>query len=826
MSSSWSKERYEADFDTSRASLPIYKYKDDLIEAIKEFQILIVVGDTGSGKTTQLPQYINEAFSDKRIIVTQPRRIAAISASTRVADEMGEKVGANVGYSIRFESVKSSHTKILYMTDGALLRTAATDPTLVSNADIVILDEAHERSLETDVLFGLLKRAVKERPELKLVIMSATLDMDKFSSFFDEAPVFTVPGRMYGVELFYATKVKMGALKSQFVTKAVEAIVHIHKSEEPGDILVFLTGQQDIETCCRRIIEESDKLRSSEIKHYPSIKHLTVHPIYSALDTIEQKEVFRPAREGHRKVVVATNIAQTSVTIPGIRYVVDSGFVKEKMFDPQTGVDALLVTPISKSAATQRAGRAGRTAPGKVFRLYSREAFEDMDKDTTPEIQRSSLIGTVISLKKMGIDDVLRFEFLDPPDTKLLIMALKQLFYLGAIDEFGKLTPLGRKMSDLPTSPFVSRSLIAACEQFGCGEEWLTLAAMLSSEDIFVSPRTEAKRVEAEGIHSSFSHKSGDHVALLRIFAAFTESGDDPSWCRARYLRYRALRSARNVRKQLEEIVRGLGLKLTSCRIPSRSRPDQSSSQSRRSRGKHRNDDPEGEEFVMNDYLEDYNATPILQALSSGFFLNTAKRHTQKPFFYHYLGATGSTNSEVNLNKKSIRGDGDDSMTGSPSFLSLHIHPSSCLADLTTHANRSVEWVVYNDVQYINRANMRIVSRIDFSWVNEGLARVSGCDVRKLIETSGGEVSSPTKRESGDDNGVKNGKKRRRSSVLAVQDSSGEGDAVEVKDAHPESKKLNVMPSVSTPDAGVQEANDREARVNEAKARYLARKKK
>ncbi|KAI9358557.1 P-loop containing nucleoside triphosphate hydrolase protein [Zopfochytrium polystomum] len=633
-SSTFDAERYRADFDTSSTKLPIFPYKDELVEAVAAFQHLIVVGDTGSGKTTQLPQYLHEAMPEARILVTQPRRIAAISAATRVAEETRTRLGSLVGYSVRFESVRSASTKILYMTDGALLRSVATrrlqDSSLVGGggggngggaaledlADIIILDEAHERSLETDVLFGLLRTLAQSRPSLKLIIMSATLNADKFSDFFDQAPVFSVPGRVFPVDIFYARRVKMSALKGQYVNRAVEAVVAIHSNEDPGDVLVFLTGQQDIETACRLVREAVDALQPSDLKAYPAVRAISVHPIYSALDTAEQKAVFRPAKDGYRKIVVATNIAQTSVTIPGIRYVVDSGFVKEKMFHPKTGVDALIVVPISKAAATQRAGRAGRTAPGKVFRLYSQDAFETLEMDTTPEIQRSSLLGTVLSLKKIGIANVLDFEFIDPPERSLIVTALRQLYYLGALDPDGALTPLGHQMSLLPTSPFLARALIAACtppadHQDNCGEEMLTLVAMLSSEDPFLAPRAEDKRAEAELIHARFgggggggdasvsaaaaagkkssaaaktrqpprSFVSGDHLALVRVFDAFVQAcggggaggggaAQEAQWCRRRFLRLRALRAARSVREQVAEILTGeLGLRLGSCRI-------------------------------------------------------------------------------------------------------------------------------------------------------------------------------------------------------------------------------------------------------------------
>ncbi|KAJ3213182.1 DEAH-box ATP-dependent RNA helicase prp22 [Dinochytrium kinnereticum] len=777
------------DIQRVRRGLPIYQHRDELLKAAEEFQILIVVGDTGSGKTTQFPQYLFEENDSRRILVTQPRRIAAVSAATRVAEETNTRLGGSlVGYSIRFESVKSPDTKIVYMTDGTLLRTAAsTDPTLKTIADVVVLDEAHERSLETDVLFGLLRRACRERPDLRLVVMSATLNVDKFSAFFDEAPVYVIPGRMFKVDIFYARKSKMASLKSSFIQKAVDTVMQVHKTEEPGDILVFLTGQQDIETTCRLIKAAEDELRSSDIQHFPTIRHISLHPIYSALDSPEQRTVFNPAREGCRKVIVATNIAQTSVTIPGIRYVVDSGFVKEKSFDPKTGVDALLVVPVSKAAATQRAGRAG-----------SKEAFDALDEDTTPEIQRSSLLGTILSLKKFGINDVLRFEFIDPPDPDLVIAALKQLYLLGALDDDGNLTPTGDKMAEFPTSPFISRALLSACETHGCGREFLTLAAMLSSEDPYLSPRGEDKKSEAEIIHARFGHPSGDHLALIRLYNAWRASGEDTRWCRERYIRGRAMRAARNVRDQLADVVSRLKLDTRSCLKEREGAP-----QARRN-GRLLRDRDHEEDGPYEDVLDDFDHVPILRSICSGFFVNTAKRHPQLAYFYHYLSASGLSITDDGSSGKTTKKTESSAPESNSALLSLHIHPSSCLASIGSGNLRGLDWVVYNDVQFVTRANLRIASRIDFSWVEEGLQRVSQCPIERIAKIKVEEPVKPRRDSAG-------GGKKRKSSLVAEGGEANKKPAVEAKTEH-------------VPEAAKDAPEDRESKRDAAKLRYLARK--
>lgn len=433
-----------------RQSLPIYKLRDELIKAVSDNQILIVIGETGSGKTTQITQYLSESGFTARgkIGCTQPRRVAAMSVAKRVSEEFGCRLGQEVGYTIRFEDCTSPETLIKYMTDGMLLRECLIDPDLQTYS-CIMLDEAHERTIHTDVLFGLLKQAVQKRAELKLIVTSATLDAVKFSQYFFEAPIFTIPGRTFPVEILYTREPETDYLDASLIT-----VMQIHLNEPPGDILLFLTGQEEIDTACEILYERMKSMG-------PDVPELIILPVYSALPSEMQTRIFEPAPPGSRKVVIATNIAETSLTIDGIYYVVDPGFVKQKVYNSKTGMDSLVVTPISQAQAKQRAGRAGRTGPGKTYRLYTERAYRDeMLATPVPEIQRTNLASTVLQLKAMGINDLLNFDFMDAPPVESLIMALEQLHSLSALDDEGLLTRLGRRMAEFPLEPSLSKMLI------------------------------------------------------------------------------------------------------------------------------------------------------------------------------------------------------------------------------------------------------------------------------------------------------------------------------------------------------------------------------
>ena len=535
-----------------RQSLPIYAFKEQLVKAVKDNQILIVIGETGSGKTTQITQYLAEAgfIATGKIGCTQPRRVAAMSVAKRVSEEYGCRLGQEVGYAIRFEDCTSPETVIKYMTDGMLLKECLIDSDM-KQYSVIMLDEAHERTIHTDVLFGLLKSTVKKRPELKLIVTSATLDAVKFSQYFFEAPIFTIPGRTFPVEILYTKEPETDYLDASLIT-----LMQIHLREPPGDILLFLTGQEEIDTACETLYERMKSLG-------PEVPELIILPVYSALPSEMQTRIFEPTPPGSRKVVIATNIAETSLTIDGIYYVVDPGFVKQNVYNPKTGMDSLVVTPISQAQAKQRAGRAGRTGPGKCYRLYTERAYRDeMLTTPVPEIQRTNLAETVLQLKAMGINDLLSFDFMDAPPTETLILALEQLHSLSALDEEGLLTRLGRRMAEFPLEPRLCKMLIMSVN-LGCSDEILTIVSMLSVQNVFYRPKD--KQALADTKKAKFNQLEGDHLTLLAVYNSWKNNKFSNAWCYENFVQIRSLKRAQDVRKQLLGIMDRHKLDIISC---------------------------------------------------------------------------------------------------------------------------------------------------------------------------------------------------------------------------------------------------------------------
>jgi len=464
-----------------------------------------------------------------------------------------------VGYSIRFEDKTSPETLLKFMTDGMLLREAMTDP-MLSKYSVIILDEAHERTLATDVLFGLIKEVLKRRPELKMIIMSATMDAAKMQVYFENAPLLNIPGRTHPVEVFYTAEPERDYLEA-----AIRTVVQIHNSEGEGDILLFLTGEEEIESACRSLRKESQM--------HPDSGELEAVPLYSSLPPAQQQKIFAvapgPRYAGGpcgRKVVVSTNVAETSITIDGIVFVVDPGFAKQKVYNPRIRVESLLVSPVSKASASQRAGRAGRTQPGKCFRLYTEKAFkQELTEQTYPEILRSNLGVVVLTLKKLGIDDLVHFDFLDPPAPETLMRALEMLNFLGCLSNEGDLTDVGDQASEFPLDPQLAMMLINS-PQHKCSNEMLSIAAMLSVPMIFVRPKDVAK--EADDCKAKFAHLDGDHLTLLNVFHAYkqyTSEGQEPgSFCYDNYVNARSMKSAENVREQLKRTMERLELQMIS----------------------------------------------------------------------------------------------------------------------------------------------------------------------------------------------------------------------------------------------------------------------
>jgi len=560
-----------------RKKLPVFPYREEFLSAVKDHQVLILVGETGSGKTTQIPQYLHEiGYSELgKIGCTQPRRVAAMSVATRVATEMNVKVGHEVGYSIRFENCTSKKTVIQYMTDGMLLREFLTEPDLGSYSCLII-DEAHERTLHTDILFGLIKDIVRFRNDLKLIISSATLDAEKFSKYFDDASIFMIPGRMFPVDIYYTKNPE-----ADYVDASVVTVLQIHISQPlDGDVLVFLTGQEEIETAAEILTQRAQALGSR-------IPELIVCPIFANLPSEQQAKIFEKTPKGARKVVLATNIAETSLTIDGICYVIDTGFNKQNSYDARSGMESLTVTPISRAASNQRAGRAGRTQPGKCFRLFTSFSFNnELDANTIPEIMRTNMCNVVLMLKSLGINDLINFDFMDAPPADTLIRALEQLYALGALNDCGELTKLGRRMAEFPLDPMLSKSVIAA-EKYKCVKEVLSTVSMLSiGSSVFYRPKEKA--IHADTARMNFARGGGgDHIALQRCYTEWAETDYSVQWCFENFVQVRNMRKARDIRDQLEGLCERVEI-------------DQELSS------------PDDQEAV-------------LKAIASGFFYNTAK---------------------------------------------------------------------------------------------------------------------------------------------------------------------------------------------------------
>ncbi|XP_056318359.1 pre-mRNA-splicing factor ATP-dependent RNA helicase PRP16 [Danio aesculapii] len=534
-----------------RQYLPIFAVRQQLLNIIRDNNIVIVVGETGSGKTTQLTQYLHEdGYTSYGMVgCTQPRRVAAMSVAKRVSEEMNSNLGEEVGYAIRFEDCTSEKTMIKYMTDGILLRESLRESDL-DHYSAVIMDEAHERSLNTDVLFGLLREVVSRRSDLKLIVTSATMDSDKFASFFGNVPIFNIPGRTFPVDILFSK-----TPQEDYVEAAVKQALQIHLSGMVGDILIFMPGQEDIEVTSDQIVE-----RLADLENAPA---LAVLPIYSQLPSDLQAKIFQKAPDGVRKCIVATNIAETSLTVDGIMFVVDSGYCKLKVFNPRIGMDALQVYPISQANANQRAGRAGRTGPGQCYRLYTQSAFKnEMLTTTIPEIQRTNLANVVLLLKSLGVQDLLLFHFMDPPPEDNMLNSMYQLWILGALDNTGALTPTGRLMVEFPLDPALSKMLIVSCDM-SCSADILIIVSMLSVPSIFYRPK--GREEESDQVREKFSVPESDHLTYLNVYLQWKNNNYSSIWCNDHFIHTKAMRKVREVRAQLKDIMVQQKMNLISC---------------------------------------------------------------------------------------------------------------------------------------------------------------------------------------------------------------------------------------------------------------------
>ncbi|RIA04631.1 hypothetical protein BRARA_K01116 [Brassica rapa] len=572
LSSSSSSSFGYANIEKQRQRLPVYKYRTEILYLVENHATTIIVGETGSGKTTQIPQYLKEAGwaeGGRVIACTQPRRLAVQSVSARVADEIGVKLGDEVGYTIRFEDhTTSGVTSVKFLTDGVLIREMMEDP-LLTKYSVIMVDEAHERSISTDILLGLLKKIQRRRPELRLIISSATIEAKAMFNFFNtskkrqapegsaqgpnlEPAILSVEGRGFSVKIHYVEEPV-----SDYIRSVVSTILLINEREPPGDVLVFLTGQDDIETTIKLLAEEAHSNQKNSSGLLPL-------PLYSGLSRTEQELIFTPTPRGKRKVILSTNIAETSLTLEGVVYVIDSGFSKQKFYNPISDIESLVVAPISKASARQRSGRAGRVRPGKCYRLYTEDYFlKEMPGEGIPEMQRSNLVSTVIQLKALGIDNILGFDWPSPPSPQAMIRALEVLYSLQILDDDAKLTsPTGFQVAELPLDPMISKMILASNE-LGCSDEIITIAAVLSIQSVWVIARGVQK--EQDEAKLRFAAAEGDHVTFLNVYKGFLESKKSSQWCYKNFLNYQSMKKVVEIRDQLKRIARRLGITLKSC---------------------------------------------------------------------------------------------------------------------------------------------------------------------------------------------------------------------------------------------------------------------
>jgi len=578
--------------------------------------------------------------------------------ATRVAEEMRCQLGDDVGYSIRFEDVTSAKTRIKFLTDGMLLREALVDP-LFSRYSVIMVDEAHERSLSSDILLGLLKKIRQRRSDLRIIVSSATLEAEKFADFFQVGDnseslcrVVSIEGRIYPVDIMY-----LDQPTDDYVERAVQTAVTIHQQEGPGDILVFLTGREEIETAIEKLSELTSNLSSQAQALQPL-------PLYAGLSTEEQMYVFSEAAENTRKVILSTNIAEASVTISGVVYVIDSGFVKLRTFNPATNIETLTPFPTSKASAIQRAGRAGRTQPGKCFRMYTQQAYGALQDTTTPELQRSNLAPIVLQLKALGIDNVVRFDFLSPPPSQLMVRAFDLLFSLGAVDEYAKLTtPLGTRMAELSIPPMMAKCLLASSEpRFNCQSEILTISAMTSLQgNVWFHHSGEKKAMELS--RRKFAAEEGDHLTLLNVYQSFITKGKrEAKWCHANHLNFKSMTRAVSIRNQLRRYIERLGVKVDETLSSSLSDPP---------------------------YLSTKGPVPprdktinILQCLTTGFFSQAAKMQPDGSF-------------------RSVSGE-----------VTMFAHPTSLMF------NRKAQYVIFHELlETSDKVYIKDISKVEKSWL-------------------------------------------------------------------------------------------------------------
>ena len=536
--------------------LPVYEQKERILETLKSNQVIVVQSPTGSGKTTQLPVILYEAGYSQggMIAVTQPRRIAALSVSEFIAKQLHTTYPGLVGYKMRFEDKTDQSTKIKIMTDGILLQELKLDPWL-SKYSVIMVDEAHERSLNIDFVLGLLKRILAERKEFKVIVSSATMNAEAFSEYFDGCPIVTIDTITYPVAMIYDPPVisagtSTDAASTALIEKICNTVERILDNKEKGGILIFLPGEKIIKDCM------------IALNHSSFAKKIFTLPLYGRLPKDEQENVFKKPPAGRKKIILSTNIAETSVTIADITTVIDSGLAKMNFYNPRTFTSSLTETTVSKASCNQRRGRAGRTCEGTCYRLYTRKDFDTRQMYTTEEIYRTDLSEVVLQMADLGIKDFYGFDFISPPGREGIIGAVDTLNMLGALSPDNTLSSIGKLMAAFPLEPRISRIIVEAVMRFpGVLEEALIAASFLSANSPFVLPPGE--EMDARKAHHAFRDMHGDFVSYLNIFTAFKSAKNKTKFCERNYLDERIMLEIENIDLQLQEIVSAMKIPLT-----------------------------------------------------------------------------------------------------------------------------------------------------------------------------------------------------------------------------------------------------------------------